>query len=109
MQFLEAVAVMGALAIMLTVGGWIAVSLWRQGWDVARPVLLDRVLRRQSEDAARLAIASGSSDFMQALHRCIDCREAAKCRAWLASGVREGFQSFCPNAEYVERMRRLAD
>ena len=83
--------------------------LVRQGYGDERPVLLERMLRRQGDAVAQRALASGSHEFAVAVRRCVDCNEAAQCRAWLASGAREGYHSFCPNAGYVERMRRLTN
>jgi hypothetical protein len=38
-----------------------------------------------------------------AARRCVFCRSKAQCDAWLASGRREGFEDFCPNAWYIAR------
>jgi hypothetical protein len=72
----------------------------------AKPLLLEQALRRQGDDVARRASASGSHDFAMAVQRCLACNEAAECRAWLSSGAREGFEHFCPNRGYIERMKR---
>ena len=81
--------------------------LVRQGYGDSRPVLLERVLRRQADAVAHQALASGGREFAVAVRRCVDCGEAAQCRAWLASGARDGYQSFCPNAEYIESWTRF--
>jgi len=39
------------------------------------------------------------------VQRCLACTEAAQCQAWLWSGARDGYQPFCPNAAFIERMR----
>ena len=74
--------------------------------DNAKPLLLERALRRQGDDVARRAIGSGSRDFAVAVQHCLACNEAAQCRAWLSSGAHYGYQHFCPNAGFIERMKR---
>ena len=81
-------------------------ALWRQDGG-AKPLLLDQALRRQSNEAAYRAIASGNRDFAVAVQRCLACNEAAQCRAWLHSGADDGYQSFCPNAGFIHRMKVL--
>lgn len=100
---------------MELVGGLIALLVFatvfylvmRQGYGDGRPVLIERMLRRQGDAVAQQALASGSHEFAVAVRRCAECGEAAQCRAWLASGARDGYQWFCPNAGYVQRMQRL--
>lgn len=94
--------------ITLVVFAALFFALIRPGYDDQRPVLLERMLRRQGDAVAHGALASGSHEFAAAMRKCVDCTEAAQCRAWLASGARNGYESFCPNAGYVERMQRLA-
>ena len=66
------------------------------------------MLRRQSDRAASIAIASGSRDFAVAVSRCVGCAARSECRAWLDSGRDEGYGKFCINAGYVSLMRGLA-
>lgn len=66
--------------------------------------LLVRVLLRQGEDVVRRAAAAPG--YAAALQRCEACLTAAECRAWLWSGAGEGYQHFCANAAYIDRMRR---
>jgi hypothetical protein len=82
------------------------VVLWRGDAGVGS-VLLEMVLRRQGDAVARRALASGNRDLSLAVQRCLACNQAAQCRAWLASGAREGYERFCPNARYVQRMKEL--
>jgi hypothetical protein len=41
-----------------------------------------------------------------ALRRCALCPSVEECRHWLASDAREGFEAFCPNSRYIERLER---
>ena len=106
MDFLESVAILGgALLAVITVAAVVAAE-WRNIPE--GPVPLYEMLRRQGDDAAGLALASGSRDFAVALKRCVGCSAREECRSWLDSGRREGFDRFCPNAGYVSAMSGLA-
>ena len=107
MDLLTMLAAYGAAALVVLILAVVMLALWRGDAGVGS-VLLEMVLRRQSDAAARSALASGSRDFSVAVHRCLACNQAAQCRAWLASGAREGYETFCPNARYVRRMKELA-
>jgi len=107
MEVLPSIALIGAGLLALFIGAYLIVTLWKQGVD-ASPVLLEQVLRRQGDGVARIALASGDRRLAVAVGQCTRCREAAQCRAWLHSGAREGYQTFCPNAGYVQRMKALA-
>jgi len=94
--------------IALVVFAMLACALVGPGYRDEGPVLLERMLRRHGDELARQALASGSAEFASAVRQCARCSEAARCHAWLAGDAREGYQAFCPNAGYVERMQRLA-
>jgi hypothetical protein len=99
-----------SLALSFGLLGLIALSIlamgrWRSapgGW-----VLLHEMLARQGDDVAHIATASGSRDFAVAVNQCLCCNSVARCRAWLDSGKREGFEAFCANAGYVSRLSAL--
>ena len=74
--------------------------------DGARPLLLGLALQRQGVGVAHRALSSGSREFAVAVQRCLACSEAARCRAWLASGAGDGYPAFCPNGPYIERMKQ---
>ena len=108
MELLGWIAMAGAGLLALFIGGCIVVSLWNKGFDEGSPVLIEEMLRRQGDEVARRALAAGDHSFAVALRQCKRCPEAAHCRAWLHSGAAEGYQTFCPNAGYVHRMKVLA-
>lgn len=108
MELLGSIAVMGAGLITLFIAACIVLALWRESQGDSAPVLLEQLLRRQGDDVARRALASGSNDFALAVRQCLNCSRAAQCRAWLYSGAADGYQSFCPNAGFVQRIKRLA-
>lgn len=43
-----------------------------------------------------------------ATRRCVFCNAKDECDAWLASGRRDGFERFCPNAEFIAHRSNLA-
>ena len=108
MELLGSMAIMGATLLALFIGFCIVAVLWSEGFGDSSPVLLERMLRRQGDDVARLALATGDRSFAQALRQCERCGQAAQCRAWLHSGARDGYQTFCPNAGFVHRMTLLS-
>lgn len=105
MDFLETIAFLGAGLVALIAVGATFLVLWRGASDA--PVLLDAMLRRQGDDVARLATASGSRDFAVAVRQCLGCPATVRCRAWLDSGKRQGYEAFCSNAGYVSRISSL--
>jgi len=108
MDFLASVAISSAFVIALMACAVILYVLWGQGTGDERPVLLDRLLRRQGERVACRAVAVGGRDLAVAVRDCIECQEAAQCRAWLASGATDGYESFCPNAGFIQRVKRIS-
>lgn len=108
MDFLASVAIAGTIAIVAFASLCIVLALWREGFGDERPLLIDRMLRRQGERVAHRAIAASGGDFAVAVRQCIQCQEAAQCRAWLWSGATEGYDSFCPNAGFIQRAKRLS-
>lgn len=108
MELLSSIAIMSGSLLALFIGACVVVLLWQQGFGDASPVLLERMLRRQGDNVARLALASGDRSFAVAVSQCTRCQQAAQCRAWLASGARDGYDTFCPNARYVQHMKILA-
>ena len=48
------------------------------------------------------------AEFADGLENCRQCAAKAECGSWLASGQREGYQRFCPNARFVERVAERA-
>lgn len=106
MELLQSIA--ATAAVLLILGACVVVMLWNGGTAGAGAVLLEQMLRRQGDEVARVAIASGDRNFALAVGQCTRCNEAAQCRAWLQSGASDGYQTFCPNAGYVRRMKLLA-
>lgn len=107
MELLASIAAMGATLLAVLVAFCIIVALWNEGFGDGSTVLLEQVLRRQGDDVARRAVVSGNRNFADAIRQCTRCTQAAQCRAWLHSGADDGYQSFCPNAGFIHRMKVL--
>jgi hypothetical protein len=73
-----------------------------------RLLLFGDLLRRQGDEVLRMAVAGAGYDFMRAVRRCVKCEARARCSAWLDTGLSEGYEAFCPNAGFIERIRSLA-
>lgn len=108
MDFLASVAISSVIVIVLLILAGFLFTLWGQGWGDERPVLIDRMLRRQGERVAYRAVAAGGREFAVAVSRCVACQQAAECRSWLLSGATEGYESFCPNAGFIHRVKRIS-
>jgi hypothetical protein len=107
-ELLGSIAYMAASALVLGIAACIViVSLWRLRHEPA-PSGLGAMLARQGIDWGRLAAAASVNDFALAVDRCTGCRARARCGEWLVSGRRDGYAAFCPNAAFVERMKRVA-
>jgi Family of unknown function (DUF6455) len=108
MDFLASVAISSVIVITALIAAGFLFTLWQQGSGDARPVLIDRMLRRQGERVAYRAIAAGGRDFTYAVEQCVTCQKADECRAWLASGATDGYESFCPNSGFIRRVKRIS-
>ena len=107
MDFLASVALSSVIVMVVLICAGFLFALWQQGAGDQRPVLIDRLLRRQGERVAYRAVAAGGRDFALAVNQCVACQKAAECRAWLLSGATEGYESFCPNTGFIQRIKRV--
>jgi hypothetical protein len=98
----------GLLVAMLAVIAWALWDQWRRVFADEGPLRLAPMMRRRGA-APPQALAEGEAEALaRAALRCTVCRDKASCDAWLASGARDGYQRFCPNAGFIERARREA-
>ena len=105
---LSSIAFMAAGALVLVLFVYIAVaSLWELRREPA-PAVLGAMLARQGIGWGRLTAAGALRDFSLGVRRCDGCNAKAECREWLASRRREGYETFCPNAAFIERMKVFA-
>jgi len=101
-------AVLG-LAGLLLLGGfvWMLRNAWRSMAVQSRRGLLGRMLARQGAHPPEGTSYSAEAAAL-AVRRCARCRAADECERFLATGDREGFEAFCPNATYILRQVRDA-
>jgi len=104
MDLLQSLAISVGLLGLIALGA-VAIGLWRGTPD--GQVLLYEMLARQGGDVAHAGLASGSREFAVAVKQCLACPATVRCRAWLDSGKRQGFEAFCANAGYAARLTRL--
>jgi uncharacterized protein DUF6455 len=108
MDFLASVAISSVFVIAALICVGLLFILLQQRSGDERPVLIDSMLRRLGERVAYRAVAVGGPDFTVAVRQCVACQRAADCRAWLASGASDGYESFCPNAGFIDRVKRVS-
>lgn len=97
----------GLAVLAATILGALVVAAFGYGFVVStRRVLRDDGNLRLSPMLHRYGVdlSSASDHYHAALatRRCIACSDKARCDAWLRSGKREGVESFCPNASFVQ-------
>lgn len=106
LAILGSIAFTAAAALLFGVGAFITLSLlWRPR---RAPAGLGEMLARQGLDWGRLAAVGSIGEVSVALERCAECAAKARCAQWLASGEREGYDAFCPNATFFQRVTAAA-
>ncbi len=102
MSSLQTYAVLG---LGILVFGVFLYALVSSAWRMLHTeggLRLEQVLGRRGAELA-VAGAQGPCDAAVAARRCAACADKALCDAWLASGRRDGFEAFCPNAYFIGR------
>lgn len=104
-SILELIAILGASALAIFI---VAVAILSGMQAVAdnSPTLLSKVLAAQGLDPLQAMSSSEGREFGLAVRRCTRCGGRDRCRAWLASGARDGYQAFCPNAAFIQSLKR---
>jgi hypothetical protein len=78
---------------------------WQKQRDDGRLRLRDMMRARRAflpHPLTRLA----AQDIVAATERCLACSEKSLCDRHLTAGTTEGYERFCPNGAYIERLRR---
>jgi hypothetical protein len=86
-------------------------SLRARLWPLFRRVerqarLFGEMLERVQVDQGKAAREGMGSGFATAAQRCLTCRKTVACEAWLAQGKSGAAPAFCPNAEFLNSLRR---
>jgi hypothetical protein len=101
---MESVVILGLLLLLIAAVAPGLYALRKRMVAGEGRLQLWRVLQRRGLDATDTA-ADGRA-LAVAVRRCTLCPRVDDCEDWLAAGKREGLESFCPNATYVERLER---
>jgi hypothetical protein len=108
MDALMTVGIAAAFAGLLVLVGWSVRRLWRAVMREDRPVLMQRMLERQGLSLDRLRYSTGLEQAAAAARRCAVCRDRESCLAWLDADGKTEFAGFCPNADFIARLRAEA-
>ncbi len=101
MSSLETYSVLGLGILISAVFLYaLAATAWRMLH--AGSLRLEQVMGRRGTDLA-FAGEHAPCDAAVATRRCAACAGKAICDEWLASGRRDGFEAFCPNADFIGR------
>ena len=104
LTFLQSVALLGATALALGIVALALLGLWRAIGD-ERPLLLSDLLAFEGIDMAEHIRGAGAYQFALAARKCMQCTERARCESWISRKQPGGYESFCPNTPYIERMK----
>ena len=101
-------AVYAPIAIVVILALYITLMMWRRALGDDRPLLLGLMLERLGPSLPEAATRGMGYDYAIAVRRCVSCGNEAICRKWLETGRQDGYAGFCPNAEFIERLKKAA-
>jgi len=97
---MQTLVLIGALAI----GGLLLYAVFAQSWRMLHNDGRLRLRRMLARNGIAMGAADASSyEMALATRRCVACADKAQCDTWLAAHRREGFETFCPNANLIAR------
>jgi hypothetical protein len=97
---MQTLVLIGALAI----GGLLLYAVFAQSWRMLHNDGRLRLRRMLARNGIAMGAADASSyEMALATRRCVACADEAQCDTWLAAHRREGFETFCPNANLIAR------
>ena len=97
---MQTLVLIGALAI----GGLFLYAVFAQSWRMLHNDGRLRLRRMLARNGIAMGAADASSyEMALATRRCVACADKAQCDTWLAAHRREGFETFCPNANLIAR------
>jgi hypothetical protein len=105
METVATILVGAALIAVAAVAARALWVLWRATMLEERPVLMHRMLQRQGVTIAGVEDSATLEQACRAARRCVACRDAEACRAWLDAGQTEGYEAFCPNREFIDELK----
>ena len=107
MERLVTVAIGLAGVVFVVALVWMLRRAWLSISDQSRRGLMARMMAHQGvAPPAADDTNSNAEAAAHAVRRCAMCRAVEQCERFLASGDHEGFEAFCPNANYIlEQLR----
>jgi hypothetical protein len=86
----------------------ISVVTWRRALGYDRPILLGSMLRRQGAVLPDPVTQAVGYNYAVAVRRCLNCGVSASCAKWLEQDKRDAYEEFCPNADFIEGLKKPA-
>ena len=77
-----------------------------RGKRESRVLRLREVMRRRGAMLPEPLTSSAVRDAALAARRCAECNHQAMCDELLRAGRSTGYGLFCPNAHYIEQLRK---
>ena len=103
---LEMLALYAPPVILLAPLGALAFVLWRRGFATDNPLPLAEMLAHHRVAASGVFTPGAARELAGAARRCATCGATKACREWLDSDRRDGYEEFCVNAPFIERLKR---
>lgn len=92
-------AIVGGIALLL------ALVFWRNA-RTGRPLALGRMMERQGSHTGPVFSPAEARKLAEAARRCAHCPTEKACAEYLGAGRRADYREFCPNAAYIEGLKR---
>lgn len=103
-QLTQTIGAMAPAVFVLAPLGALLFVVWRRSFGGEELALHD-MLVRQGVSSERVWTAESARQLALAARRCASCGATKTCREWLDSGRREGYEQFCANASFIERLK----
>ena len=98
-------AIYAPIAIIILIVLYLSAMMLRRAFGEQHPLLLGQMLSRQGVRLYQPVTPAAGHCFALAVRRCVNCVQQATCRKWLDAGEKIGYENFCPNAEFIERLK----
>lgn len=104
-EAIAGVLIAAALLALAVVAGRALWVIWRGAMIQERPLLMHRMLKRQGVSIDGVEDYAALEQACRAARRCVACRDVELCKEWLDAGKTQGYEAFCPNCEFIERLK----
>ena len=100
------IAIYAPITMIVLILLYISFSMFERAWHEERPLLLGQMMLRQGAKAAEPVTRAAGASLAQAVRRCVNCVQHESCGKWLDEGKKAGYEEFCPNASFIEDLKR---